>query len=35
MVGKLPQFLGLLGYYRDRLLKRASQLIEYKGGESG
>jgi len=35
MVGKLPQFLGLLGYYRDRLLRRASQLIEYKGGESG
>lgn len=33
MVGKLPQFLGLLGYYRDRLLKRASQLIEYKQGE--
>ena len=34
MVGKLPQFLGLLGYYRDRLLGRASQLIEYKHGES-
>jgi glycosyltransferase involved in cell wall biosynthesis len=34
MVGKLPQFLGLLGYYRDRLLRRASQLIEYKHGES-
>jgi glycosyltransferase involved in cell wall biosynthesis len=30
MVGKLPQFLGLLGYHRDRLLRRASQLIEYK-----
>jgi GT2 family glycosyltransferase len=30
MVGKLPQFLGLLGYYRDRLLRRSSHLIEYK-----
>jgi GT2 family glycosyltransferase len=30
MVGKLAQFLGLVGYYRDRLLRRASHLIEYK-----
>lgn len=34
MVGKLPQFLGVLGYYRDRLLRRASRLIEYKHGNS-
>jgi GT2 family glycosyltransferase len=30
MLGKLPQFLGLLGFYRNRLLGRASRLIEYK-----
>lgn len=31
MVGKLPQFLGLMGYHFDRLSGRASRLIEYKG----
>lgn len=31
MVGKLPQFQGLMGFYRDRLLGRASRLIEHKG----
>jgi glycosyltransferase involved in cell wall biosynthesis len=30
MVGKLPQFLGLMGYYFNRLSGRASRLIEYK-----
>ncbi len=30
ILGKLPQFLGLLGYYRDRLTGRASHLIEHK-----
>jgi hypothetical protein len=30
MLGKLPQFLGLLQYRRNRFLARASQLIEYK-----
>jgi cellulose synthase/poly-beta-1,6-N-acetylglucosamine synthase-like glycosyltransferase len=34
MLGKLPQFLGLIGYHRDRMLGRASRLIEYKGIES-
>jgi glycosyltransferase involved in cell wall biosynthesis len=34
MIGKLPEFFGLLGYYRNRLLRRASRLIEYKQGES-
>lgn len=33
MVGKLPQFIGWLGYHRDRLSGRASRLIEYKGQE--
>jgi len=33
MLGKLPQFLGLIGYYRDRLTGRASRLIEHKGPE--
>jgi cellulose synthase/poly-beta-1,6-N-acetylglucosamine synthase-like glycosyltransferase len=31
MIGKLPQFLGLVGYHFDRLSGRASRLIEYKG----
>lgn len=31
MVGKLPQFLGLIGYHFDRLSGRKSRLIEYKG----
>lgn len=30
MVGKVPQLLGLLGFYRNRLLGRASYLIEHK-----
>jgi len=34
MLGKLPQFLGLISYYRNRLTGRASRLIEYKGPES-
>ena len=34
MVGKLPQFLGLLSYYRNRMAGRASRLIEYKGPET-
>jgi glycosyltransferase involved in cell wall biosynthesis len=34
MLGKLPQFLGLMGYYRNRLIGRASRLIEYKGPET-
>jgi GT2 family glycosyltransferase len=34
MLGKLPQFQGLIGFYRDRLLGRASRLIEYKGPEA-
>jgi hypothetical protein len=34
MLGKLPQFQGLVDYYRNRLWGRASQLIEYKGAEA-
>lgn len=34
MIGKFPQFLGLIAYHHNRLAKRASQLIEYKGAES-
>lgn len=34
MLGKLPEFLGVFGFYRDRLLRRASRLIEYKHGQS-
>jgi hypothetical protein len=34
MLGKLPQLQGLVGYYRDRLIGRASRLIEYKGPEA-
>lgn len=30
MIGKLPQFLGLVGFHFDRLSGRASRLIEYK-----
>ena len=33
MLGKLPQLLGLIGYHRNRLLGRASSLIEYKTTE--
>lgn len=35
MLGKFAQFLGLMAYHRNRLSGRASQLIEYKGAESG
>ncbi|MDP9090662.1 MAG: glycosyltransferase [Pseudomonadota bacterium] len=31
MLGKLPQFLGLIGYHLDRLSGRTSRLIEHKG----
>jgi hypothetical protein len=31
MFGKLPQFLGLIGYHLDRLSGRTSRLIEHKG----
>lgn len=34
MLGKFPQFLGLIGYHRDRLTGHASRLIEYKGAET-
>jgi len=34
IVGKLAQFLGLVSYYRNRMLRRSSTLIEYKGPES-
>jgi GT2 family glycosyltransferase len=34
MLGKVPQFIGYLGYHRDRLLGRASRLIEHKGVET-
>lgn len=33
MVGKLPEFLGLLRFHRNRLLGRGATLIEYKGPE--
>lgn len=31
MVGKVPQFLGLLEFYWNRIVGRASHIIEYKG----
>lgn len=34
MLGKLPQALGLITYYYNRLTGRASRLIEYKGAET-
>lgn len=34
MLGKLPQFIGLVGFYRDRITGHASRLIEYKGAET-
>jgi GT2 family glycosyltransferase len=34
MVGKLPQFLGLMSFYRNRMLGRTSRLIEYKRPET-
>ncbi len=30
MLGKVPQFFGLISYYRNRMSGRASRLIEYK-----
>jgi GT2 family glycosyltransferase len=33
MVGKVPQFIGLVGYHLDRLSGRTSRLIEYKAPE--
>lgn len=34
MLGKVPQFQGLMSYYRNRWSGRASRLIEYKGPET-
>jgi GT2 family glycosyltransferase len=34
MVGKIPQFLGLVAYHRNRLTGRKSRLIEHKGPET-
>ena len=34
MLGKIPQFLGLMSYHRNRLTGRESRLIEYKGPET-
>jgi GT2 family glycosyltransferase len=34
MVGKVPQFIGLVGYHLDRLLGRTSRLIEYKAPDT-
>lgn len=34
MLGKLPQFLGLIRYHRDRLTGHQSRLIEYKGAKT-
>jgi 1,4-dihydroxy-2-naphthoate octaprenyltransferase len=34
MFGKVPQFLGLIGYHLNRLSGRTSRLIEYKGPET-
>ena len=31
MIGKLPQFLGLVRFHRNRVFGRVSELIEYKG----
>jgi GT2 family glycosyltransferase len=31
VIGKVPQFLGLIAFHRNRLSGRRSQLIEYKG----
>jgi hypothetical protein len=33
MIGKIPQFLGLMAYHVNRLTGRKSELIEYKGSE--
>ena len=34
MLGKIPQFHGLMSYHRNRLTGRESRLIEYKGPET-
>jgi glycosyltransferase involved in cell wall biosynthesis len=34
MLGKIPQFFGLLDYHFNRLAGRASRLIEYKGADT-
>ena len=34
MVGKLPQFLGLMTFHFNRILGRKASLIEYKGPEN-
>jgi glycosyltransferase involved in cell wall biosynthesis len=34
MVGKVPQFIGLVGYHLDRLSGRTSRLIEYKAPDT-
>jgi len=34
ILGKIPQFFGLIGYHCNRLSGRASKLIEYKGPEA-
>jgi GT2 family glycosyltransferase len=34
MLGKVPQFLGLMSYYRNLWTGQASRLIEYKGPEA-
>jgi hypothetical protein len=31
MIGKIPQLMGFAEYHRNRLMGRASRLIEYKG----
>jgi glycosyltransferase involved in cell wall biosynthesis len=31
MIGKIPQFLGLLEYHRNRVVGRSSRIIEHKG----
>ena len=31
MIGKIPQLMGYAEYHRNRLMGRASQLIEHKG----
>jgi len=33
ILGKIPQFLGLMGYHRNRITGRQSRLIEHKGPE--
>jgi hypothetical protein len=33
MLGKVPQFLGLISYHRNRLMGRASRLIDWRTSE--